>query len=44
MQIAIRREPIEGERRVAATPATVATYVREGYQVVVERGAGAASG
>lgn len=44
MQIAIRREPIEGERRVAATPATVATYVREGYQVVVERDAGAASG
>ncbi|MFN3708740.1 Re/Si-specific NAD(P)(+) transhydrogenase subunit alpha [Microcella sp.] len=44
MQIAIRREPIEGERRVAATPATVATYVREGYQVVVESDAGAASG
>lgn len=44
MQIAIRREPIEGERRVAATPATVATYVREGYQVVVQRDAGAASG
>lgn len=44
MQIAIRREPIEGERRVAATPATVATYVREGYRVVVEHDAGTASG
>lgn len=44
MQIAIRREPIAGERRVAATPATVAHYVSEGYQVVVERGAGALAG
>ncbi|MGY6499235.1 MAG: Re/Si-specific NAD(P)(+) transhydrogenase subunit alpha, partial [Microcella sp.] len=44
MQIAIRREPIAGERRVAATPATVAQYVKEGYQVVVQRDAGAASG
>jgi H+-translocating NAD(P) transhydrogenase subunit alpha len=44
MQIAIRREPIAGERRVAATPATAAHYVREGYDVVVERSAGAAAG
>lgn len=44
MQIAIRREPIAGERRVAATPASVAHYVSEGYQVVVERGAGALAG
>ncbi len=44
MQIAIRREPIEGERRVAATPATAAHYVSGGYEVVVERGAGALAG
>lgn len=44
MQIAIRREPIEGERRVAATPATAAHYVSEGYELVVERGAGALAG
>jgi len=44
MQIAIRREPIDGERRVAATPATVRQYVDSGYSVVVERGAGHAAG
>lgn len=44
MHIAIRREPIEGERRVAATPVTVAQYVGAGYDVSVERGAGLAAG
>jgi len=44
MQIAIRREPIEGEKRVAATPATVSQYVTAGYSVVVEKGAGIAAG
>lgn len=44
MKIAIRREPIEGERRVAATPAAVAQYVAAGYAVTVEKGAGVAAG
>ena len=44
MQIAIRREPIEGELRVAATPATVSQYVAAGYAVTVEKGAGVAAG
>jgi H+-translocating NAD(P) transhydrogenase subunit alpha len=44
MKIAIRREPIDGERRVAATPAAVAQYVTAGYAVTVEKGAGVAAG
>ncbi|MER3388787.1 MAG: Re/Si-specific NAD(P)(+) transhydrogenase subunit alpha [Microcella sp.] len=44
MQIAIRREPIPGERRVAATPATVAQYTAAGFSVVVEQEAGLAAG
>jgi len=44
MKIAIRREPIEGERRVAATPAAVAQYVAAGYAVTLEKGAGVAAG
>jgi H+-translocating NAD(P) transhydrogenase subunit alpha len=44
MDIAVRREPIEGERRVAATPASTAQYLKNGLTVTVERGAGAASG
>ena len=44
MQIAIRREPIDGEKRVAATPATVSQFVAAGYTVLVEKGAGIAAG
>lgn len=44
MKIAIRREPIEGERRVAATPAAVAQYVAAGYAVTVQKGAGIPAG
>lgn len=44
MKIAIRREPIDGERRVAATPAAVAQYVAAGYVVTVQKGAGIAAG
>lgn len=44
MQIAIRREPIDGEKRVAATPATVSHYVQAGYTVAVQKGAGLAAG
>lgn len=44
MQIAIRREPIDGELRVAATPATVSQYIAAGYAVAIEKGAGVAAG
>jgi len=44
MKIAIRREPIDGERRVAATPAAVAQYVAAGYVVTIQKGAGVAAG
>ncbi|MBB4753953.1 Re/Si-specific NAD(P)(+) transhydrogenase subunit alpha [Actinoplanes lobatus] len=43
MDIGVIRDPDPGERRVAATPATVAQLVKLGYQVVVEPGAGAAA-
>ncbi|MEV6302153.1 Re/Si-specific NAD(P)(+) transhydrogenase subunit alpha [Actinoplanes sp. NPDC051861] len=41
--IGVPRDPQSGERRVAATPATVAELVKLGYGVVVESGAGARS-
>ena len=41
MTIAVPRETHAGERRVAATPDTVAQLLKLGYQVEVERGAGA---
>ncbi|MGV8969270.1 MAG: NAD(P) transhydrogenase subunit alpha [Microbacteriaceae bacterium] len=44
MKIAIRREPIDGELRVAATPAAVVQYVAAGYEVTVQKGAGTAAG
>lgn len=44
MKIAIRREPMPGERRVAATPATVVQYTAAGFTVVVEQEAGLAAG
>lgn len=40
MLIAVARERLAGERRVAATPDTVAGYRRAGFEVAVERGAG----
>ncbi|MEV8510370.1 Re/Si-specific NAD(P)(+) transhydrogenase subunit alpha [Actinoplanes sp. NPDC051475] len=43
MIIGVPRDPHPGERRVAATPATVVELVKLGYDVVVEAGAGAAS-
>jgi NAD(P) transhydrogenase subunit alpha len=43
MIIGVPRDPDPGERRVAATPATVAELVKLGYGVVVESGAGAES-
>ena len=44
MKIAIRREPIDGEKRVAATPAAVAQYVAAGFAVTVQNGAGVGAG
>ncbi len=41
MRIAIPREISPGERRVAATPATVTKLIKLGFEVTVEAGAGA---
>ena len=43
MRIGIPIESRPGERLVAATPKTVGQLVGLGYEVVVERGAGAAA-
>jgi NAD(P) transhydrogenase subunit alpha len=43
MIIGVPRDPRPGERRVAATPATVAQLVKLGYDVVVQSGAGEGS-
>lgn len=44
MRVGIPREPREGERRVAATPETVRQLTGLGLTLVIERGAGEASG
>lgn len=41
MRIGIPRESLAGENRVAATPVTVPRLIKLGYDVMVERGAGA---
>ena len=41
MKIGIPAETHPGERRVAASPAAVARYLKLGFQVAVEAGAGA---
>lgn len=41
MKIGIPREILEGEKRVAATPETVEGYIKLGFEVMVEAGAGA---
>ncbi len=43
MQIAVPRESLPGETRVAATPKSVDLLRKLGYDVVVESGAGEAS-
>ncbi|GAB2476202.1 Re/Si-specific NAD(P)(+) transhydrogenase subunit alpha [Xylanimonas ulmi] len=43
MRIGVPREPGQGQRLVAATPATVAKLRKLGYEVVVEHDAGAAA-
>ena len=40
MKLGVPREQMEGERRVAATPDSVARLVKLGFEVVVEAGAG----
>ena len=40
MIIGIPKEIMHGERRVAATPETVAKFVKDGAHVLVENGAG----
>jgi NAD(P) transhydrogenase subunit alpha len=44
MRIAVPREAAAGEGRVALVPETVGRLVTDGFEVVVERGAGAAGG
>ena len=44
MRIAIPKESLKGETRVAATPSTVAQLQKLGFEVAVERGAGVAAG
>ncbi|MBS1716822.1 MAG: Re/Si-specific NAD(P)(+) transhydrogenase subunit alpha [Armatimonadetes bacterium] len=44
MTVGITKERLDGENRVAATPETVKTFVAKGFTVVVESGAGVASG
>jgi NAD(P) transhydrogenase subunit alpha len=44
MIIGIPKEVVAGETRVAATPETVGKLSRQGLEIIVERGAGEASG
>ncbi len=44
MRVGVTRESREGERRVAATPETVAQLIALGLDVTVEKGAGVESG
>jgi NAD(P) transhydrogenase subunit alpha len=44
MRIAVPREAAAGEGRVALVPETVGRLISDGFEVVVERGAGAAAG
>jgi len=40
MKIGVPRETASGERRVALTPDAVASLVKSGLEILVERGAG----
>src|ERR1700730_10105714 len=44
MRVAVLKEILEGEKRAAAVPATVEKMVGAGMEVLVEAGAGLASG
>ena len=39
-QVFVPKEVVEGETRVACTPETTKRYLKEGFEVVVESGAG----
>ena len=43
MKIAVLKEIQSGERRVAASPDSIRHFLKLGYQVVVEQGAGEAA-
>src|SRR3546814_39408 len=43
VKIAVPKETVEGERRVAATPETVKKFIALGAEMAVERGAGASA-
>src|SRR3546814_13208827 len=43
VKIAVLKETVEGERRVAATPETVKKFIALGAEMAVERGAGASA-
>ncbi len=43
MKLAIPKETVSGERRVAATPETCGRLIKSGFEVLVERGAGTQS-
>ena len=40
MKIGVPKETVEGERRVGLVPETVGRLVKDGYEVLVEAGAG----
>src|SRR5690349_13434993 len=44
MKVAVLRETYPGERRVALVPALVPTLAKQGWQTVVETGAGEPAG
>ena len=44
MRVVVPREAAAGERRVALVPESVARLTGSGFEIVVERGAGAAAG
>lgn len=43
IRVGVARETVPGERRVALVPETVARLVKQGHEVLVEPGSGAAS-
>ena len=44
MRLAVPAERVEGERRVSLVPEVTARLVNAGFEVIVEKGAGAAAG
>ena len=44
MRLAVPAERVEGERRVSLVPEVTARLVNAGFEVIVEKGAGAPAG